>query len=85
MTERRVAEVMPERDGFSQVLVQVEGAGDRACDLRYLQRVCQARAHVVAGRREKDLGLVLEPPKRLRVDDAVAVALKGGAQRIWRF
>src|SRR5207253_699439 len=31
---------------------------------------------VIAGRREEDLGLVLEPPERLAVNDPIAVALK---------
>jgi hypothetical protein len=30
---------------------------------------------VIAGRRKKDLRLVLEPPERFRVDDAIAIAL----------
>ena len=50
--------------------------GDRPGDLRHLERVRQARPVVIAGRREEDLRLVLEPAERLAVDDAVAVALE---------
>jgi hypothetical protein len=37
---------------------------------------------MIAGRRVEDLGLVLEASKRLAVHDAVAIALKGGADRV---
>ena len=50
--------------------------GDRAGDLRRLERVGEPRAVVVALGRHEDLGLVLEPPERLRVHDPVAVALE---------
>src|SRR5262249_14864769 len=76
VTERRVAEVVAERDRLGQLLVQPQHLGDRARDLRDLERMRQARAVVIAGRREEDLRLVLETAERLAVDDAVAVALK---------
>ncbi len=76
MTERRMAEVVTERDRFGQFLVQAQDLRDAARDLRHLERVRQPRAVVIAGRREEDLRLVLQPPKRLRVNDAIAVALK---------
>ena len=76
VTERRMAEVVAEGDGFRQFLVQPQHLGDAAGDLRHLERVRQPRAVVIAGRREEDLGLVLEPPEGLGVNDAVAIALK---------
>ena len=74
VAERRVPEVVAERDRLGQVLVQAERAGDAAGDLRDLDRVRQARAEVVALVGDEDLRLVLEPAERARVDDAVAVA-----------
>src|SRR5581483_1906346 len=74
--ERRVAEIVPERDRFGELFVQAKDLGDRARDLRDLERVRQARAVVIAGRGEEDLRLVLQPAERLAVDDAVAIALK---------
>ena len=74
--ERRVAEIVAERDRFGQLLVQPQHLGDGPRDLRHLERVRQPRAVVVAGRREEHLRLVLEPPERLAVDDAIAIALK---------
>ena len=78
VAERRVAEVVAERDRFRQLLVQPQHFRDRARDLRDLERVRETRAVVVAGRREEHLRLVLQPAERLAVDDAVAVALERG-------
>ena len=76
VAERRVAEVVAERDRLGELLVQPQHLGDGARDLRHLERVRQPRAVVVAGRGEEDLRLVLQPPERLAVDDAVAIVLK---------
>jgi hypothetical protein len=73
--ERRVPEVVREAGRLSQVLVQAECPRDRPRDLRHLHRVRQARAIVVALRRDEDLGLVLQAAERLAVDDPVPVAL----------
>ena len=59
MAERRVPKVVAERDGFGQVLVEAQGAGDGAGDLADFQRMGQPRAVVVPLRGEKDLRLLL--------------------------
>ena len=84
MPERRVAEVVAERNRFGQLLVQPQHLGDRPRDLRDLEGVGQARAVVIAGRREEDLRLVLQPAERLAVDDAIAIALKRRADLVFR-
>ena len=76
VAERRVAEIVAERDRLGQLLVQAQDLGDGAGDLRHLERVRQPRAVVIAGRREEHLRLVLQPAERLAVDDAIAIALK---------
>ena len=81
MAERGVPQVVPQGDGLGQVLVEPERPRDRAGDAGHLQRVRQPGAVVVALRGDEDLGLVLEPPERLAVHDAVAVALVGRAER----
>ena len=81
VAEGRVAEVVAEPDRLGQVLVEAERAGDRAGDPARLQRVGEPGPVVIALGRDEDLRLVLEPAERLRVDDAVAVALEGRAQR----
>jgi hypothetical protein len=74
--ERRMPEIVPEADRLREVLVEPQRARHGAGDLRGLQRVREARAVVVALRRDEDLRLVLEPPERLAVHHAVAVALE---------
>ena len=85
MAERRVPEVVAERDGFGELLVQAQHLGDRARDLRHLERVREPRAVVIAGRREEDLRLVLEPPEGLAVDDAIAIALERRPDVVFAF
>ena len=83
MAEGRVAQVVAERDGFGELFVEMQHLRDGAGDLRDLERVRQPRAVVIAGRREEDLRLVLQPPERLAVDDAIAVALEGGTDVVF--
>ena len=80
MAERRVAEVVSERDGLGKVLVQAQGASDGARDPRRLERVCEPRAVVISLWIDEDLRLVLQAPEGLAVDDAVAVALERCAE-----
>ena len=70
-----MAEVMRERDGFGQVLVQLQRAGDVARDGGDFDGMREPRAEMVAGAVEKNLRLVFEPAEGARMDDAVAVAL----------
>ncbi len=76
MTERRVAEVVREADRLGERLVELQGAGDAATDLRDLDRVREARAVEIAFVVHEHLGLVDEAAEGVGVDDAVAVALE---------
>ena len=67
VTERRVPEVVGERDRLGEVFVEAQDASDRAGELRRLERVGEARAVVVALVVDEDLRLVFEPAKRRRV------------------
>ena len=82
MAERRVAEVVAQHEGFRELLVESEDARHGAADLCAFEAVGEASAVVVAFVVHEDLGLVLEPPERRAVDDAVAVALEAGAERV---
>src|SRR5581483_480633 len=82
---RRMAEVMGERDGLRQVFVEAQGAGDGARDLRDFQRVGQAGAIVVFFRVYENLRFMFQAAEGFGVEDAVAVALKGRADRVGRF
>ena len=75
VAERRMAEVVRERDGLGEIGVQPQRAGDVARDGGDFNRVRQPRAEVVAGAVEKNLRLVFQPAEGARVDHAVAVAL----------
>jgi len=82
MAERRVAEIVSERDGFRKVLVEPQGPRNGARNLTSLERVREAVPEMIALVVDEDLGLVLEPPKSTRMHDPVAVALEGGAVRM---
>jgi hypothetical protein len=84
MPERAVPEIMGERHGLGEVLVQRQGARRGARDLRDLERVGEAAAEVVALVAYEHLGFVLEAAKRRAVHDAIAIALERAAQRIVR-
>src|SRR5690606_16576595 len=77
----RVPQVMAHADRLDKIFVETQSASDRAGDLRYFQRVRQARAIVIALRRDEDLCLVHQAPEAFGVDDAVAVPLELGSDR----
>ncbi len=85
MSERRMTEVMGERNRLGQILVKPELARDRARDLRDLERMRQPRAIMIALVRQKNLRLVSQTPKGGRMQNPVAVALEGAARRALRF
>ncbi len=80
MAERRMAEIMGERERLGQVLVDCEGTRESAGDLRDFQAVSKTGAIVIALVIDEDLGLVVEPPEGGGMQDAVAVAGEGGAR-----
>ena len=80
MAERGVAHVVAEPDRLDEVFVQAQRPRDAARDPGRLERVGHPRAVVVARRIDEDLCLALQAPKRLRVQDPVAIALERGAQ-----
>jgi len=84
MTERRVAEIMGERQRFREVFVEAELAGHRTCNLGHLERVCQTRAVMVALVEDEHLRLVLEAAEGGGMDDTVAIAAKRAAAPAWR-
>ena len=80
MTKRRMTDVVTERNRLRQIFVEAKSSRDRAGDLRHFQTVRHARTVVIA-RDDVNLRLALQASKRLRVQDAVAVALKICAER----
>ena len=85
MAERRVAEVVRQRQRLGEILVEAERAGERPGDLRHFQGVGQPGAVMVALVEHEHLGLVLQAAERGRMDDPVGVAPERVAARARRF
>jgi hypothetical protein len=81
VAERGMAQVVAERDGLCEVLVETQSTGDGASYLRYFQGMSQPRDKVVALRRDEDLCLVLQPAESVGVQYPVAVPLEGRPYR----
>ena len=84
VAKRRVTQVVRQRDGFNQVFVEPQGAGDGSTELRHLQRMGEPGAKQVALVVQKDLGLIDQTPESRAVHNAIAVALVIGAGGRWR-
>ena len=74
MAERRMAEIMRQRQRLRQVLVEPELPGQRAGDLGHLEGMGQPGPVVIALVIDEHLGLVFQPAERGRMDHPVAVA-----------
>ena len=79
MAERRMAEIVGQRQRLGEVFVDAERARQRARHLRDFERMGEPGAVVVALVEHEDLRLVLEAAEGGRMDDAVAVAAEGAA------
>ena len=76
MAERRVTEIVRQRDGFHQILMQIERTRDTATDLRHFEAVREPGAEQIALMIDEDLGLVFKAAKSAGMDDAITVALE---------
>jgi iron-sulfur cluster assembly accessory protein len=74
MAERRMAEVVRQRQGFRQILVQPELPGQRAGNLRDFEGVGQPGAVMIAFVEHEYLGFVLQAAKGGGMDHPVAIA-----------
>ena len=84
MAEGAVAEIVSQRHGLGQVLVDGQGASQGPGDLRHLERVGEAGAEMVALEIDQHLGLVFEPAEGGGMDDPIAIPLERAAQRARR-
>ena len=84
MAERRMAEVVRQRQRLGEVLVEPERARQRAGDLGDFERMGEPGAVMVALVIDEHLRLVRQPAERGRMDDAVAVAPEVVAGRAGR-
>ncbi len=74
VAEGRMAEIVRQRGGLRQVLVEPERARQRAGDLHHFQRVGEPRAVMVALVIDEHLRLVRQAAEGGGMDDAVAIA-----------
>jgi hypothetical protein len=75
-----VTEIVCKADGLGQRFVEPQGQRHRARDLRYFDGVCDPCAIQVTLMIHEYLCFVDEPAKRVRMDDAIAIALKFAAK-----
>ena len=80
-----MTQIVGEADRLGQVFVAAQSTRQCAPDLRHFDAVRQPVAVVVAFGIDKDLGFVFQAAKGSGVDDAVAVALIGGAIGVFVF
>src|ERR1051326_1181201 len=76
MGERRMSDVVHQRERLGELCVQAELRGNRARDLRDLNRVCQAISKMVRDAGRENLGLVFEATERAGMHNAIAIALE---------
>ena len=80
MAERRMTDIVSKAECFGKILVQSQRASDRAADLGDLQAVRQADAEMIAIGGKENLRLVSQPAETDRMNDSIAIALKGVAR-----
>jgi hypothetical protein len=76
MPERRMSNVVHQRQRFDQVNIHVQGRCQRTRNLRNLKGVRQAVAKMIGVPPRENLRLGLQTPESAGVDDAVAVTLE---------
>jgi len=85
MAERRMTQIVGQRERLGKVGVEAENPGHGAGNLRHFQSMCQAVAEVIGKSSCKNLRLGFEAAEGARVNHTVAVALEGGAIGMFRF
>ena len=84
VSERRMANIVGQSQGFGEILVQAERAGGRAGDLGDLKGMRKTGPVMIALMGDEDLGLLLEATEGVRVNNPVPVALKIRPGTAWR-
>ena len=74
VAERRVADVVHEREGFSQIGIEMRAPSHRAGNLRHFQRMREAIAKMIGIAGGENLRFRFQAPESPRMDHAVAVA-----------
>ncbi len=85
MAKGRVAKIVGQGQGFGQILVKAEDAGNGPCDLGNFNGMGEPGAVVVALVIHENLGFMLQAPEGGGVDNAVPVTLESRARRAFGF
>ena len=83
--ERRMTDVVRQRQGFGEVFVETERRGHGAGDLGHFDGVGEPVPKMIRDTRRKDLRLILQAAEGARMYDAVAIALELTAVRMRQF
>src|SRR4051794_1695350 len=75
MSERRMPQVVSQRERFNKVFIQAKCSGDRSGNRRNLKRVGEPGAMIIAHFAGKHLCLVAQSAERRAVDDPISIAL----------
>ncbi len=76
MSEGGMPQIMRQRYGFHQILIQCHAPRNRTTDLRNFDAVREAGTEQITFMIDEDLRLVFEAAERARMDDTVSVTLK---------
>jgi hypothetical protein len=76
MSERGMADVVGETQGFGQIFVEAKRSGNRPANLSHFKTMGKANAIMISVRRHEYLSFPSQPTKRDRVNDAITIALK---------
>jgi len=76
VSERRMADIVNEREGLCEIDIEIERSGNRARDLRDFKRVGQSVAKMIGVAPGEDLSFGFQTPKGARVDNPITVSLK---------
>jgi len=74
VTERRMTNVVYERERFRKISIEIESPRDSSRDLRDLERVRQPIAEMIRVARRENLRLCLESAESARMNYAIAIA-----------
>ncbi len=77
MTERRVTNVVYQSQGLGKILIKTKSLGHIAGNLRYLDRMRQARSKVVRNPAGEHLRLSRQAAKSARLNYAFSIPLEG--------
>jgi hypothetical protein len=74
VAEGRVTNIVDQREGFGEIGIELQSAGDGAGDLRDFECVSEAIAKMIGVTRGEDLRLGFQSAKGAGMDYAIAIA-----------